>query len=482
MHATEIRFDTTAPKLLDFLESDKANQFIMGPLGSGKTNAAIFKAFALICQQRPNAEGVRRSRWVVSRNTYSDLETTTIPDWRAIVGDALGEFSHTHPPEHRLRFKLPDGPRVESDVYFIALDREEHVRKLRGMQLTGALLNEAKEQPKGIFDMMTLRVGRFPPKNQEGCSWSGVIGDYNAPDEDHWLFELHAAWMRGELPDYEFFIQPGGVIGQPGAWKVNPDAENLDNLPDGYYQKGMQGKANDWIAVNLANRYGFVRDGKVIFPEYVDALHCKPFEMVKGLSLRLGADFGLTPALVIAQRLINGRWLIHDEIVTEELGAKNFARLCVRELALKYPDYEIEAATGDPAGDQRLADDEEKTVFKVMGAEGFHMKPAHTNDFTVRTSAVSGLLSQLIDGEPGLLIHPRCKVLRKAFGGRYCYKRMQVAGEARYHLKPDKNKWSHVAEAAQYLVLGGGEGKKVVRATPQRVGAIRVISQDSVFD
>lgn len=463
MGTTEIRFDTSAPTLLRFLESDKANQFIMGPLGSGKTNTELFKAFNLICQQRPNAQGVRRSRVAISRNTYSDLDTTTIPDWRAIVGDGFGEFTHSHPPEHKLRFRLEDGTRVNCDVYFIALDRDEHVKKLRGLQLTFGVLNEAKEQPKGIFDMMALRVGRFPPKNQEGCSWYGVMGDYNAPDEDHWLFELHAAWMRGELPDYEFFIQPPAVIGVPGAWRVNPNAENLDNLPEGYYERGLQGRADDWIRVNFGNEYGFVRDGKVIFPEFVDMLHCQPFEAVKGIPLRLGADFGLTPALAIGQRRANGTYRILDEIVTEDMGAKRFAELCVRHIAEKWAGFEIETGTGDPAGDTRIADDEEKTVFKVCAANGLHLQPARTNDFTVRTTAVSSLLTQLIDGEPALRIHPRCKVLRKGMAGKYCYRRIQVAGDARYRTEPDKNMWSHVCEALQYLLLGSGEGKKVIQ-------------------
>lgn len=467
----EIQFDTNAPTLQRFLESDKFAQFVMGPLGSGKTNAFVFKVFSLICQQTPNADGVRRSLVPISRNTYGDLENTTIRDWRSVVGDECGQFINSHPPEHRLRFRLPDGTRVESTVIFIALDRDDHVKRLRGLQATFAWLNEAKEQPKGIFDMMTLRVGRFPPKNQEGCSFSGVLGDYNAPDEDHWLFELHAQWMRGELPDYEFFLQPGAVIGEPRNWVVNPEAENLDNLEAGYYQRGMQGKGDDWIAVNLANRYGFVRDGKVIFPEYVDSLHCRPFEPVRGVPLRLGADFGLTPAMAIGQRRANGTYRILDEVVTHDMGAKRFAGLCLRHLQEKYSEFDIETATGDPAGDSRLADDEEKTVFSVMAAEGLVMKPAHTNDFTIRTTAVSSLLSRLEDGEPAIAIHPRCKVLRKALAGRYCYRRLSVAGDARFRDEPDKNEYSHIAEALQYLLLGSGEAKNVLKAKGSRTAA-----------
>ncbi|MGE3479754.1 MAG: hypothetical protein AB7G80_09840, partial [Dongiaceae bacterium] len=49
--------------------------------------------------------------------------------------------------------------------------------------------------------------------------------------------------------------------------------------------------------------------------------------------------------------------------------------------------------------------------------------------------------------------------LRKRFRGGYHYKRMQVSGEARYDDKPNKNKFSHVHDALQYMLLGAGEGR-----------------------
>ena len=41
-------------------------------------------------------------------------------------------------------------------------------------------------------------------------------------------------------------------------------------------------------------------------------------------------------------------------------------------------------------------------------------------------------------------------------------KLLQVSGDERFHDKPDKNKYSHPCEAAQYLMLGAGEGRSVI--------------------
>lgn len=477
----QIEFDTTAPTLRAFLESDASVQFVMGPLGSGKTNAFVFKVFCLICQQPPQRDGVRRSRWIITRNTYADLENTTIRDWRAIVGSECGQFINGHPPEHRLRFTLDDGTRVESDVVFIALDRVEHVKKLRGFQATAAWMNEAKEQPKGVLDMLTLRVGRYPAVIDGGCAFAGVLGDYNAPDDDHWLFDLHQRWMRGELPDYGFFIQPGAVQKVGDAWRVNPDAENLANLPPGYYEKGMQGKSEDWIKVNLANEYGFVQDGKPVYPEYVDSLHFRPVLPHRALELHIGLDFGLTPAAAFVQRTAFGSWRAVDELVTQDMGVKRFGELLAQRIREKYEGFVIGSITGDPAGDTRLPDDEERTVFNVLAVAGIVAKPARTNDFTVRRQAVATLLSTIVDGQPALVVGPQAPTLRKALAGRYRYKRLQIAGEERYRDVPDKTHHSHIAEACQYALVGAGEDRAVVTAKPRRTGSIRVVSDYDYF-
>jgi hypothetical protein len=68
----------------------------------------------------------------------------------------------------------------------------------------------------------------------------------------------------------------------------------------------------------------------------------------------------------------------------------------------------------------------------------------------------------MVEGKPALLIDRRCPTLIKGFEGGYAYKRMEVSGE-RYADKPDKNMFSHVHDAAQYLFLGAGEGRALMR-------------------
>jgi hypothetical protein len=452
------------PTLDRYIASTAQRTFICGPLGSAKTNGSAWKSFRIMCGQAPDANGIRKSRIAAIRNTYPDLLGTTAKDWLEMFGD-LGRFvkSGYEPPTHTLAFKIEDGTVVNAEMVFLALDREEHVRKLRGLQLTAGWLNETKELPFAVVQMLDLRVGRYPQEVRP--TWYGVFGDSNAPDTDHWYYRL----AEEDRPEGWLFLkQPGGLIrdGVDSPWRENPAAENINNLPPGYYLKGAQGKDEDWIKVNLANEYGFVKDGKPVYPDYRDSLHCREFEADPALGLYIGLDFGLTPAALIGQRTVMGQWRFRHEYVTEDTGVVRFADGLKKFLGEKFPGFSINAITGDPAGDQRqVADNEERTVFQILEANQVVATPAFTNDFSIRTEAFAAPMRRLIDGQPGMLIHPDCRVTRKGLQGGYAFKRLKVSGDERYRDVPDKNKFSHPCEAGQYLVMGAGEGHAIKTTT-----------------
>ena len=471
--ASEIQFlyKPQGPVLEEYILSDSQRTMIMGPLGSGKTNASCWKGFRINNHQEPDSNGVRRVRGVAVRNTYPDLFGTTIKDWLDCF-DHLGKFNKggLEPPTHYMKYRLEDGTTVAAEVMFLALDREDHVKKLRGIQATWGWLNEVKEIPFAVVQMLDLRMGRYPKDVRP--TWYGIFGDTNAPDTDHWYYR-----MAEELKPagWKFLRQPGGLIRKSpeASWVVNPKAENVQNLPPNYYINGAQGKTDPWIQVNLANEYGFVSDGMPVYPDYVDSVHCKEFELVPGLPLHIGLDFGLTPAAQIGQRMANGQWRVRYEVCTTDTGVARFAGILKAFLADKCRGFTVGSITGDPAGDQRQpGDNEERTVFQILEANDIEATPApFNNDFTIRTEAVTTTLRRMIDGEPGFMLHPECKVTRKGMQGAYKFRRLKVAGDERYENKPVKNAYSHPCEAGQYLLLGAGAGEELLQPNSQAKSA-----------
>ena len=458
----EIRY-RASPALWTFHQDDSFVRGVMGPVGSGKSTACCWELFRRLQEQEPGPDGIRRSRWAVVRNTYRELSDTTVKTWLDWFDD-VGDFVNQD-MVHRIKFAD-----VEAELLFRALDRPADVKKLLSLELTGAWVNEAREVPRAVIDMLQGRVGRYPSKREGGPTWLGVIMDTNPPDSDHWWYRL----FEEVAPDgWRLFRQPSGR----GA-----DAENLENLPDGYYDRLQAGKDDEWIAVYVDGEYGFISEGRPVYPEFRDHLHVakESIEVLDGTPVVIGIDFGLTPAAVFGQRDVRGRWRWIHELVTEDMGAVRFGELLQNEMASRFPACEFQV-WGDPAGDQRAQTDE-TTPFQILRARGIKARPAPSNDFTLRRESVATPLSRLVDGEPGLLISPSCTTLRKAMGGGYCYKRVQVTGDERFHDKPDKNQYSHVADAAQYLMLGAGEGRAILKHhTPGPTKPIQVDQGWSVF-
>jgi hypothetical protein len=427
---------------------------LIGPLGSGKTQACISELLQLIDSQAPDSSGTRRSRWVAARNTYPDLINTTIKDFKEWTdGMGLGKVVMSSPPRWECKYQKKDGTKVEAEVLFLAFDLPDDQKKARGLQLSGVWLNEMKELSRTNCDMLMSRVGRYPSRARVPQAHSCVIGDSNAPDRDHWLAQL----ALDDKPDgWWFGIQPPGVVKNGLKWAENPDAENIGNLKHGYYQRLLAGRPESWIRQNLANQFVFHADGRPVQEGFNEALHVRPVEFTPGLPLILGVDFGRTPACAILQRQPNGRWMMKDEIITENTSVLTFGKIVRQYLNDRYPNYRI-GGYGDPAGTAQ-AQTRDETPFDMMSLAGVDLWPAPSNDFEERVTVVNQALSKLIDGEPAFIIDPACKVAIRGLAGAYQFKRVQVSGEYKYHDKPVKDKTSHICEAIQYGLLGSGEG------------------------
>jgi len=462
---------TPSPTLERFHASNAFVRGIRGPIGSGKSVGCCWEIWTRACEQAPDVHGVRRSRWVATRNTYAELKMTTIATWLDwFPEERFGRIVYDTPITQVLRWPLGDGTSVELEMWFLALDRPKDVKKLLSLEVTGVWMNEAREQPKAILDAASGRVGRFPAKRDGGATWSGVIMDTNPPDDDHWWYTL----AEVDTPaGFAFWSQPPGDSDQ---------AENIENLPEGYYTRLMAGKSNEWIKVYVRGAYGLVTEGRPVYPEFRDELHVRAFEINPKLPLFGGMDFGLTPAGVFAQRMPNGQIRIHRELVSDDMGLKRFAGLWLQDLNTFYPRMTLAKVTGDPAGQAR--NDDERTSFDVLRGENVIAEPAETNSFTLRREAFASPLTKLVDGAPALIIHPQCVRLRKALAGGYQFKRLAIPGEERYKDAPDKNMHSHVAEAAQYLVLGMGGARELRRPEGRAPGqrSIATTARYNVLD
>jgi hypothetical protein len=507
--ATQFELGTPGyPTLNAYIASTERVQLIDGPLGSGKTTASCQRILRFQILQAANRSGTRPSRFLVVRNTYPDLLSSTavtfknffFPEWGESRLDELGNplpplpklgrwyGGGAEPPMAEFQYDLPDGTVVDSEVIFLALDRPADVRKTLGTEFTWIYLSEFRELSKAVVDMLDGRHGRFPSAAQGGVmpTYRGMFGDTNKPDREHWYYRLSQGVDERGRPHarpkgWRFFHQPGGVV-QVGVrpdgsriFAANPDAENLNHLLGGhlYYTELLEGKREDWVLVYLANEWGYVQEGKPVHPDFIDSVHVSETSIPpdRGEPLILGFDFGRTPACIVTQYQPGlGRWVALAEFYDEDRSAATFAPECKRWLERRFPGYAIRAY-GDPAGDH-AGDTVDESPMMIVRAAGIPIEPAPTNDAVLRRAALAGPLTRgTMDGRRAFLLSgPDCPMLRKGLGGAWCFERVNRVGVVdEYKDSPAKNRWSHPCEALEYALAGGGESSRAIETPEQRM-------------
>ncbi len=473
-----------------FMASRAPLHVLNGPVGSGKTTTALVKIIRLAAAQKPSTrhtgpggEKLRKFRATVVRNTYRDLWRSTIASWHKLVPRDVGDWSggDNGPATHKIMFRR-GGELVALWVDFLAIGDHAVEDVLRGYENTALYANELDLLPaEELLAYAEQRVGRYPEMDEGGPTWRGVIADCNAPEFDTWVYDTIFVPPRAELArkGIELFIQPGGL---------DPDAENLENLPDGraYYTRGIERQPDWYVQRMINNRPGYSRAGKPIYPEFGDRRHVATFDIapIAHLPLVIGIDGGRSPAAAFCQHLGDGQWRVLDELVTGHgTGQTRFAEMLSQRLAERFPECNLVRAWGDPAAAYG-GDTEDLSWLEIVAAKsGLRIDPAPTNAPGPRWEAVRQALRGGLDGgTPRFLLAPRCKVLRAGFNNGYRFRKMAVAGAVRYDDAAEKNDYSHVHDALQYAMLGGGEYYEVLGRTQANARLLRQSAAESAYD
>lgn len=437
--------------------ADKRNfvRGAMGPFGSGKSTFCMQEMVRQASEMPVWQNGRRVSRWAIVRNTVGELQSTTLKTWLSWFED-LGDIYHRQKPILTYHHQFNDGKGViELEILFIALDRDDDVRRVKSLELTGCYINEMSEVPKSILEHMTGRVGRFPSKMQ--CSdpyRASIIFDTNPPDEEHWIPKLFSDPPRG----YKLYKQPPALIKNiDGEWEVNQRADNIEHLPSpDYYLKLSAGKSQDFIKVFCLGEYGLVSVGKRVFQEFNPDLHAaESLVPIQGLPIHLGWDFGLNPSCVVVQLTPHGQLMVLKEYVGDGVGLRSFAEsVVIPSLRLDFPYNQIGLSVGDPAGSHRNELMEEMSCIGELNSLGIETKPSNTNHIPPRLGATRYFLTRMVDGKPAFIVDKkRCPLIYRGMAKEYIYQRIAVIGEERYKEKPLKNMVSHPIDGMGYVLL-----------------------------
>lgn len=457
---------TPPPTLRAFIRDYKPGalfyNWVVGPVGSGKTTGIFFKLIHMARLQAPGPDGIRRSRAVVVRNTAPQLKDTTLKSWFTWFKEGQAGTWAATDKTFILRFND-----VECEVLFRPLDTPDDVARVLSLELTFAIVDEFVQIPEAIIDALSARLGRYPSKKDGGATNWGMWGSSNPDTEDNWWFtHLHDTTKclqfvptepldvtrqryedteDGPVPNATYFLQPSGFA---------PDAENLENLPGGagYYTNQAQGKSDTWIKQFLEAQWGFSIRGKPVVPMFRPALHVatSPLQYNPKLPLVVGADPGIGgTAWIFGQEDHHGRLVVLGEIVTSGVGATRFITEYVKPyVRQRFPGAMLTVAP-DPAAANRAQTDE-KSVVDVY-RRFYPVKIESNNRLAKRLDAIDHYVSRLTEVGPALLIDERqCPILVRALKGGWRY-RLDEKRDVIASTEPEKNAYSHPGDAFGYL-------------------------------
>lgn len=465
-----------------FHESDKFLKMICGPFGSGKSCCCAVDVLANACAQTPAPDNTRYVRVGVIRSTYPELISTTRRSLMEVLPSSCGTItSAAVSPRGTYIIPLPDGTTLNLELELKALRTPDDCISLRSANWTFAWINEATSICPEILAEVLGRVGRYPSQDLGGIRWSGVIMDFNMPEQGSWLDTYtknpEDNWLVVRQPPAAFKIEDenGNV-----TYEVNPDAENLRNLgssepgdPDTfatdeekeaylrtrgmrYYRNQIATLLKDGRVDVVQNMYCMldvpIVEGKPVYPAFSRTRHVasSPIEPFPFHDIIVGMDqSGIHPAAVVLQNQ-KGRWCVLDEMYAENEGFENFLYgMLIPLLRSRYSTNPVVAAI-DPSN--KRDDFQAVTPRARLEEAGIPAVTEISNSPKARIQAVDHMLNLEVGG---LLVSPTCENLIRGFTHEYRYRRLRASGTlgAVYTPSPEKNDSSHYHDALQYACL-----------------------------
>lgn len=466
---------------------------IMGPVGSGKSTGSILKILLYAMSILPGKDGLRKSRWLVIRNTKPELKNTTIKtfiEW-------MRPFGHFESSKMTFFMKFDD---VEAEIQFIALDDKKDLGKLLSLECTGMYFNEVSEIDKEIYTRAQQRIGRYPSLKATGTKawWDlkkvkeyGIIldpdnqyedlkikkdgkeyklrrykmdcifSDTNPPLMGSYFQKMFEKQLFNETgkdenpPDFKLYRQPSGM---------SIYAENKCNLKSNYYEDIIRNSPTEVVNQMVHVQYGLGDTGLGVYRSYFKDEHIKKNvkeKLNKSHRLIIGMDFGLTPACCIGQIGLDGKLRIFDEIYassTEKMHLKEFLDLKLEPFLQKNYStffnnkFNIIMAI-DPAGRQRNQVSGE-TAFRELQDRGYYVRPDSTNRLGERISAVKDVFNKkkIINNNEfdyNFEISNKCDWMISGFRGNYFYEKNKI----NFKDEPADNEHTHIQDAFQYLCV-----------------------------
>jgi len=310
-----------------FIESQAAADLFSSRVGEGKSTALCW-SILYHTKHNPGAE------WAFIRDTFENIQKTsqkTFFEW--FPPGVFGDYNATK-KEFTWYERIAKGT-----VTFVGMDDPGDASKLLSWVLGGIAMDEPAPAAgsAGINEMVfDLGIQRL---RQPGMKWRPMKLATNNPDDNHWT--------------YKKFVGEGAEENNFRLWQPSKP-ENMQNLPEGYYERIRKANAHrpDLIRRFVDGEFGFQQDGAPVTPQWSDRIHLSlGLSPVRNREIIIGWDFGHNPTAIITQRTPLGYWNILHSFVGDGIGVEELiVDQVIPVLRDRFAGRPVIRHIGDPAG------------------------------------------------------------------------------------------------------------------------------------
>lgn len=406
-----------------FIESRAEADLFSSRVGEGKSTALAWSCL-YHTKHNPGAD------WVFIRDTFENIQRSTQKTFFEWFPPGIyGEY-HATKKEFRWASGIADG-----SVTFVGMDDPTDASKLLSWVLAGIAIDEPAPAAgsagvdENIFDLGMQRL------RQPGMNWYAMKLATNNPDEEHWTYKKFAE---------------KGAENHFALWQPSKP-ENMQNLPDGYYERLRRNLAHrpDLIRRFIDGEFGFQQEGQAVTPQWNDRIHLATgLYPIRGALLDLCWDFGHNPSCIVTQRTPLGYWNILDSMVGSDIGVEELIEDRVKPLLIERYKGSPLRHIGDPAGNQReqtsISRSAVKAIKRSLGGT-WRSGPVRWEE---RKNPLQAVLSRTIGGTGLVQVdRNRAKEIWHALRGGWHYHKSRNGVLA---AEPQKDIHSHPADALSY--------------------------------
>lgn len=352
----------------DFHASPSIHKWMVGTFGSGKTATGCVEGILQSIEHGGNVG-------LVARKSLPELKSTTFKRFFEYLPDHL--VIDYKKVDRELYLRSSSG--TPSLIHFGPLD---DIGRYKSLELGWFFIDEGDEMTEDIFDVL---IGRLRLKNVPKF---GMIAS-NPTTVHHWLYK-------------RFIENPT----QGMSVFRSKTEDNRHNLPNGYIEQLKESYKNrpDWIKRYLDGEFGTIQRGDPGFPDFRQNLHVKPLQLLKGIPILRGWDFGYHhPCVIFCQFDDRQRFRILSTIKGHDEDLEPFADRVIRYSNQNFYNEKFEDYC-DPAGVQKK--DTGKSSILTLNDKRIYPK-YRSSLIEERACEIRKLMRQSIGGEPCFLIDPQ---------------------------------------------------------------------------